>query len=146
MTFSLFIYGQKAQEHCLACSVLPRQALPRLCPAHCDRVPEAIDPAGPNRAVQFKCDALYMAFISTQGHWSADFYSVFIHAADLHWRSCTEGADWSPACVHVTGAISMADARILVTKWWLQQMGLMLCRLKITENPLVIMKFAITPR
>ena len=38
----------------------------------------------------------YMAFISTQG-------LLFIHAADLHWRSCTEGADWSPVCSHDWG-------------------------------------------
>ena len=49
----------------------------------------------------------YMAFISTQG-------LLFIHAADLHWRSCTEGADWSPVCSRDWGI--SGGCRILVTK------------------------------
>ena len=50
----------------------------------------------------------YMAFISTNG-------LLFIHAADLHWRSCTEGADWSPACSRDWGI--SGEYRILVTKY-----------------------------
>ena len=49
-----------------------------------------------------------MAFISTQG-------LLFIHAADLHRRSCTEDVDWSPACSRDWGI--SGGCRILVTKY-----------------------------
>ena len=66
--------------------------------------PEAIDPAGPGRAVQFNCDAIYGVHLDTAG-------LLFIHAADLHWRSYTEGADWSPVCSRDWGSgASVADA------------------------------------
>ena len=83
-------------------------ALPRLAVTG----PEAIDPTGPGRAVQFNCDAIYVWRSSR--HRVSRLHSVFIHAADLHWRSCTEGADWSPVCSRDWGI--SGGCRILVTK------------------------------
>ena len=64
---------------------------------------EAIDPAGPGRAVQFNCDAIYGVHFDTGSS---------LHSC--HWRSCTEGADWSPVCSRDWGI--SGGCRILVTK------------------------------
>ena len=94
--------------------------------------PEAIDPAGPGRAVQFNCDAIYGVHLDTG---SADFIqSSFMPPTSTD--AAVPRVLIGLPCVHVTGA-SVADA-----EFWLQNLstdGSDVC-FQITENPVVIMK------
>ena len=76
-------------------------ALPRLAVTG----PEAIDPAGPGRAVQFNCDAIYGVHLDTG---SADFIQSSFMPPTFTGAAVPRVLIGLP-CVHVTGA-SVADA------------------------------------
>ena len=80
-------------------------ALPRLAVTGPEARPEAIDPTGPGRAVQFNCDTIYDIHLDT---WSADFIQSSFMPPTSTGTAVPRVLIGLP-CVHVTGA-SVVDA------------------------------------
>ena len=99
--------------------------------------PEAIDPACPGRAVHFNCDAIYGVHLAI----GSSLHSRSRPSGTSDWRSCAEGADWSPACSRDWGI--SGGCIILVTKCLNRWVWCLFsnCRKSIGYN-----ETAITPR